>query len=431
MVRKLQKKFIIIVALVLFAVIGTLVVAVNGINYWQTAQKSEALLKMLVDHDGNFPQNDRKEPPKEENGKKELQPVENPIPALRSFHFSEETPFETRYFSASTTDGGKSWTTDLSHIVSVSESEAEEYAGNAEKKGKTEGRTGVFRYQMKKTQTENEEKILFVFVDCSRDIQNVESVAAISSLAALGCYLLVLLLVTVFSRRALRPLIESMEKQKQFITDAGHELKTPIAIISANTEVLEMCQGESEWTKSIHHQTERLTSLVTQLLTLAKMEEGGETIERKQWNASETVADAVKTFEAPAMTKKIKLQTEIAGEIYLEGDAAKIHQLVSMLLDNAVKYTPESGKIQVKWWKNGKRAELCVENTCDSLPKGDLNRLFDRFYRADTSRARESGGYGIGLSVAAAIVKAHKGKITAERRQDGNGICFRAVFPAR
>lgn len=113
----------------------------------------------------------------------------------------------------------------------------------------------------------------------------------------------------------------------------------------------------------------------------------------------------------------------------MEGDAARIHQLVSLLVDNAVKYTPEGGKIHIFWRKNGKKAEFSVQNTCDTLPEGDLNRLFDRFYRADASRARESGGYGIGLSVAAAIVKAHKGKITAERTRDV--ICFKAVFPAK
>ena len=126
---------------------------------------------------------------------------------------------------------------------------------------------------------------------------------------------------------------------------------------------------------------------------------------------------------------RIALQSDIAEELHMEGDAARIHQLVSLLVDNAVKYTPEGGKIHIFWRKNGKKAEFSVQNTCDTLPEGDLNRLFDRFYRADASRARESGGYGIGLSVAAAIVKAHKGKITAERTRDG--ICFKAVFPAK
>ena len=222
--------------------------------------------------------------------------------------------------------------------------------------------------------TETDKKLLIVFVDCSRDTQNVESVAAISCLVAVGCYLLVLILVILCSRKAIRPVIESMEKQKQFITDAGQ-------------------------------------------------------LELKEWNASETIIDAVQSFEAPAVTKQITLQTDIAKELRMEGDAARIHQLVSLLVDNAVKYTPEGGTIRVWWWKNGKKAELAVENTCDNLPEGDLNRLFDRFYRADASRARESGGYGIGLSVAAAIVQAHKGKIIAERTKDG--ICFRAVFPAK
>lgn len=314
MVRKLQKKFILIVALVLFLVLGGLVGTVNGINYWQTEQKTDVLLNMLLDNDGTFPENSPGN-----QGKQEHSP-ENRAPGADQLQLSE-------------------------------------------------------------------------------------------------------------NRKAIRPVIESMEKQKQFITDAGHELKTPIAIISANTEVIEMCSGESEWTESIHHQTERLTSLVTQLLTLAKMDEGGGQLELKEWNASETIIEAVQSFEAPAVTKQITLQTDIAKELRMEGDAARIHQLVSLLVDNAVKYTPEGGKIRIFWRKNGKKAEFSVQNTCDTLPEGDLNRLFDRFYRADVSRARESGGYGIGLSVAAAIVKAHKGKITAEWTRDG--IYFKAVFPVK
>ena len=432
MVRKLQKKFILIVALVLFLVLGGLVGTVNGINYWQTKQETDVLLNMLLDNDGTFPENSPDTQGKQEHlpedrapGGDQLQFPEKRQSIWNNFRFSAETPFETRYFSASTTDGGKTWTTDVSHIASATEREAEAYAAKAAEKGKTEGKTGIFRYRMRQTK----EKLLIVFVDCSRDTQNVESIAGISCSVAAGCYLLVLILVIFCSRKAIRPVIESMEKQKQFITDAGHELKTPIAIISANTEVIEMCEGASEWTESIHHQIERLNSLVTQLLTIAKMEEGGGELELKTWNASETIVDAVTSFEAPAVTKQIALQSDIAEEVQIEGDAARIHQLVSILVDNAVKYTPEGGKIHIFWRKNGKKAEFSVQNTCDTLPEGDLNRLFDRFYRADASRARESGGYGIGLSVAAAIVKAHKGKITAERTRDG--ICFKAVFPAK
>lgn len=118
------------------------------------------------------------------------------------------------------------------------------------------------------------------------------------------------------------------------------------------------------------------------------MEEGGGELELKTWNASETIMDAVTSFEASAVTKQIALQSDIAEELHMEGDAARIHQLVSLLVDNAVKYTPEGGKIHIFWRKNGKKAEFSVQNTCDILPEGDLNRLFDRFYRADASRAR-------------------------------------------
>ena len=182
----------------------------------------------------------------------------------------------------------------------------------------------------------------------------------------------------------------------------------------------------NERTESIHHQIERLNSLVTQLLTLAKMEEGGGKLELKTWNASETIMDAVTSFEAPAVTKQIALQSDIAEEVYMEGDAVRIHQLVSLFVDNAVKYTPEGGKIHICWRKNGKKAEFSVQNTCDTLPEGDLNRLFDRFYRADESHSNTVSGTGIGLSIAKATVDAQGGRISA--KQADNTITFQITL---
>ena len=191
MVRKLQKKFILIVALVLFLVLGGLVGTVNGINYWQTEQKTDVLLNMLLDNDGTFQENSPGNQGKQEHspenrapGADQLQLSENRKSIWNNFQFSAETPFETRYFSASTTDGGKAWTTDVSHIASATEREAEVYAAKAAEKGKTEGKTGIFRYRMRQT----EEKLLIVFVDCSRDTQNIESIAGISCSVAAGCW---------------------------------------------------------------------------------------------------------------------------------------------------------------------------------------------------------------------------------------------------
>lgn len=142
-----------------------------------------------------------------------------------------------------------------------------------------------------------------VFVDCSNDIQTVRNFALVSFLVGVGCFLLVLILVSLFSRRAIRPVIESIEKQKQFITDAGHEIKTPIAIISANTEVIEMCGGESEWTKSIHNQVNRLNELVKNLLTLAKLDETSQALYMEEFNLSSVVKEVLSGFEALAQTK--------------------------------------------------------------------------------------------------------------------------------
>ena len=194
-------------------------------------------------------------------------------------------------------------------------------------------------------------------------------------------------------REGVRILLES----EDYMVDEAEDGREGLENLRDDTDLVIldiMMPGKSglevlrEWTESIHHQIERLNSLVTQLLTLAKMEEGGGELELKTWNASETIMDAVTSFEASAVTKQIALQSDIAEEVHMEGDAARIHQLVSLLVDNAVKYTPEGGKIHIFWRKNGKKAEFSVQNTCDTLPEGDLNRLFGRFYRADASRAR-------------------------------------------
>ena len=410
MLKKMRWHFIGAAMAAFTAVVLTLLCFVNVWNYHSvTAQQDEALVRLMEMEDKQTP----------------FSPGRGAPPFDDWLHFSPEVQYSLRFFAVHYDADGAVLRVNQDYIASISESDAEAFANAVLESGKTHGYKSGYRYLVHTAQDET----AVLFLNSEREIQTMRSLLWITLAIAAVCLAVVFGLVVLFSRRAITPYLKNMEAQKQFITNAGHELKTPIAIISANTEVIEMCSGESEWTKSIHHQTERLTSLVTQLLTLAKMDEGGGQLELKEWNASETIIDAVQSFEAPAVTKQITLQTDIAKELRMEGDAARIHQLVSLLVDNAVKYTPEGGTIRVRWWKNGKKAELAVENTCDNLPEGDLNRLFDRFYRADASRARESGGYGIGLSVAAAIVQAHKGKITAERTKDG--ICFRAVFPAK
>lgn len=271
--------------------------------------------------------------------------------------------------------------------------------------------------------------VVQIYVDCLNDLRSIQNFA-VNSLLVGGIFLvLVLILVSVFSKRAIRPVVESMEKQKQFITDAGHEIKTPIAIILANTEVIEMCEGESEWTKSIKNQVSRLTELVGSLLMLSKMDETRQQIEMREVKFGKLIKEISDSFHTMLVQKNQKLELMVDEKLSIYGNEKEIRQLGTILMDNAVKYTPDGGRMRISLKRKEKMAVLDFYNECESLPQGDLNRLFDRFYRADSSRSRESGGYGIGLSVAKAVVKNHKGKISVKAQE--KGILFTVKIPVK
>lgn len=440
MIKKLQRKFVLIVMLSLLAVLLLVVGGINGMNIYQINQKSDTLLTMLTENGGNFPRREGKrmpsdtgEPaenqlaPPEEVQNADGQPGEFHKGGLLGYRISEETPFETRYFTVTLSEDGDSTEdaeTDMSHIAAVSSDEAKEFMTKVLDGGKKRGYCGQYKYQMNQKE---DKSILCVFVDCGNDLQSIRNFALLSLLVGAACILMVLVLVAVLSGRAIRPVIESMEKQKQFITDAGHEIKTPIAIISANAEVIEMCGGENEWTRSIRNQVRRLDELVKNLLALSRLDEMQDKMETTKFLCGKIVKGTVDSFTAVAQSRSLLIEEEIDQSLYLWGNEEQFKRLVTLLMDNAVKYADEGGRIKVSLGKKEKGMELCVYNDCDNMPEGDLNRLFDRFYRADSSRSRQSGGYGIGLSAALAIVKAHKGKITARAKDEG--ICFTARFP--
>ena len=187
--------------------------------------------------------------------------------------------------------------------------------------------------------------------------------------------------------------------------------------------------GENQWTKSIHNQTDRMGNLIKNLLTLSKLEEMQEAAVTEEFNYGQKVLQLIQNFEILMEGKEIRLHTMIEDELKVKGNPEELCQAVSILLDNAVKYTPRSGEIYISLGRTGKYASFQIYNTCDRVPEGDLDSLFDRFYRGDSSRSRKTGGYGIGLSVARAIVKKHHGTIGAS--QEEGGIQFQMQIPAK
>ena len=223
---------------------------------------------------------------------------------------------------------------------------------------------------------------------------------------------MVFVLVVLLSEVALKPIIESYEKQKRFITDAGHEMKTPLTVISANTEIIEMENGDSQWTDGIKNQVAKLASLTEKLVILSKMEEGAK-LEMNEFSLSEALFDTCDQYKSIAMSAGVTFNVAITENITVMGNEGEIRRCASLLLDNAFRYVNKGGTVEIRAQKLANVVEVRFLNSTDGVEKGSLDRWFDRFYRTDLSRNSSTGGSGIGLSVVKAIVNAHGGTVKA------------------
>ena len=281
------------------------------------------------------------------------------------------------------------------------------------KVGKTSGFIGSYRFLKVESNVGN----LILFLNCQRELDSFESFLKNSILISFVVIVSVLILVILVSKKVIAPIQETYIKQKQFITGASHELKTPLAIISSNTDVLEMEHGDSKWTNNIHNQVERLSSLVNSLVVFSRMEEK-DSVERAQFNLTEALKSRIEDFNELANFQKKYIVTDIDSTLNYYGEKDSIVQLMDILLENAIKYAPEDSDILVCLKKNRKNAILKVSNKAD-VKKGDLSKVFDRFYRLDESRNSTIKGYGIGLSMAQLIAEKHKETIRAYAPKDG------------
>jgi len=310
------------------------------------------------------------------------------------------------------------------NISSVTGEQAKIFAEEVAEKGKSKGYIGETYKYIVDVSEDNGKTVYFMNVD--KMIVLLRLVFAVSAAVGTVGWLSLLVLVILVSRRVVQPIVENTVRQKQFITDAGHELKTPLAVISANTEVLEMMYGESEWTTSIHNQTNRLSSLIKNLLVLSKAEEKSPKGSFEKVAISDIVSATVASFSAVAHRSQKRLYAEVQPTLDVWGNEKSIVELVNILLDNAVKYAPLNSKIEVNLYKKGKQVVLETSNALTEGVEVDTDRLFDRFYRSEKSRSRQTGGYGIGLSIAGAIAKSHRASISAET--EDNFIKFTVLF---
>ncbi len=433
MVNKLRKKFVITAMLSLLLILVIMIAVINLVNVFQITRDADNLLAILTTNDGYFPGMMEgemgKKPPGNNNDPAGGTP---PFKNRNDFPFQDpnmpfvfdrlnnmrsmEMPYQSRYFWVKFDENGTAFEVDTSHVAAVDEEAATSYASSVYSSSRSKGFYRAYRY--KAYDREGGGKII-VFTDLSSSLINVYKLLLQSLLIGAITLIAMFILVFLFSGRAVAPVVESLEKQKRFITDAGHELKTPLAVISANVDVLELESGKSEWSASIKNQVKRMNSLVKNLLTLSRMDEERMHVVFSDFDMSQVVKETATSFEALAESGNKKYQTDIQEGIHITGDKNSINQLLCLLLDNAMKYSSENGSIHVILSKE-KNILLEVSNTSDCIPSGNLDRLFDRFYRADSSRSRETGGYGIGLSVARAIAISHGGNI--EALKDGDKI---------
>lgn len=408
MIKALQKKFILITMISLLVVTVILVGSINAMNFYSTNQKLDQTLDFLS------------------QDKQQLQStVEDDVPVKQQPKKTTVSK-ELRYFIVKLNKDESLKQIDTSFIREVSSTTAQEMAKKVVEKGRTSGFYGNYKYMVSR---ESDAKII-VFLYAQNELSMAKQTFFISLLVSFCTLLVMFGVITVFSRRAIKPIIENTEKQKRFITDAGHEIKTPLAVISASADVLELTYGKDEWIKSIRNQTLYLDKLVKNLLILAKTEENNQNYFFSEFLISalaEKLATEFKKMEKAA-TKSFEFQVE--PQILFYGDRDGMEQMIRILFDNAFKYVNQDGTIRFSLYqsKNKKNVQIEVYNTVDHIDTKNLNRFFERFYRSDESRNRESGGYGIGLSIAKSIVEVHHGKINAKSK-DGKSVTFTVILP--
>lgn len=297
--------------------------------------------------------------------------------------------------------------------------------------GGTEGVLGdlMLRYRIEQTPS----GLRLAFVDRTRELQSLLKLLLTSLAALLGGFAAFLAVSLYLSRWALRPVEQAWEQQRQFVADASHELKTPLTVILANTGILLSHQNDSiaqqhKWIENTQAEAERMKKLVDDLLFLAKSDAVSAPVPHTRLDFSDLMWSSVLPFESVAFEQGVKLDSDIPAGVAVQGDAGQLRQVAAILLDNACKYAGEKGKVFVQLEAVQDKVRLKVNNTGTPIPPEKLKHVFERFYRADASRAREKGGYGLGLAIAQSIIAAHKGSITAQSDAQ-NGTTFIVTLP--
>lgn len=407
MLKKLQRRFI-LAAMAAFGTVMLLIIAgINVANYYRTTMMQDRLARDLLEH-GRAVFAKPESPP----------PRRGPVPGN-----DPEAAFTTRFFTVYCDEDGTIRAVSRDYIFSVDEKTAEVYTEAVLSGGKEKGYYEGYRFLVSR----DERGISVLFLNAAIQIQSMRSLFWVSLAIGAASLLMVFFLVALFSGRAIRPYVKNIERQKRFITDAGHELKTPITSIATSADIAAMEHEGDEWIENIRKQAVRLTKLAGDMVALSRLDEETPFPEKSRFSLSEAAWETTEPFAVLAKAQGKSYSQDIEENLTVYGDRNAVQRMISILLDNAVKYSDGEGNIHMKIYR--RRGKNCIEvsNTCDLPDVSDLDRLFDRFYRPDESRSTLTGGTGIGLSMVQAIAEAHGGK-AAVKSPDEKMICFKVVL---
>ncbi len=405
MTKTLKRRFVIFTMTAVTCLLVFIILAINGLNWIMLDRQSDAMLDVLVKSEGAFYKMNFSSPP----------------PFAPTLDMDKMK--SSRFFIA-WSDRNGSVAVNVDQISAVDQATAKSYALEVLNSDKEAGRIDEYKFSVKKVGTE---RVIF-FLNVSAQDESLRTVIFASTAIAVLCWVILLIIVILLSGKVIRPVLLGMEKQKQFITNAGHEMKTPLAIIQSNNDTMALIHGENKYNVHIRNQTKRLNVLMSNLLTLAKLDEEiplpTETV-----NISDVTRELLPVYTEDAQTRNLQFSVQIEPDIVIQTNKDSFCQMMMILLDNSLKYTLENGNIHLSLTRNGKHIRIIAENTCDPSLEPDPERLFERFYRGDAARTqkKEPSGYGIGLSAARTICENFGGKLTAEYSSADN-IRFIARF---
>lgn len=406
MTKALKRRFIIFSMMAVTCLLIFIVLAINGVNWMMLERQSDIVLETLADAGGVFQKMDFNRP------RSFSQPLD-----MDRMHSS-------RFFTVWSDTHGNIKDINTDHISSVDYETAQNYALAVWKEGKESGRMDGYKFTVKQM---GADRFTF-FMDTSAQKESFSRVLFASGSIASLCWLILLLVVVLLSGKVIQPVLAGMEKQKQLITNAGHEMKTPLAIIQANNDTMALIHGENKYNINIRTQTNRLNALMSNLLTLAKLDEEI-ILPTESVNISKLTIELITVYREEAQAHNLQFNVHIEPGVIMRTNKDGFRQMLTALLDNALKYTPVLGRISLSLTRDGKHIRIIEDNTCDPSLEPNPERMFERFYRGDYARTQreENSGYGIGLSAARAICENFGGTLTAEYSSD-ESIRFTARF---